>query len=975
MRYGVLGPLAVWDAGGRPVRVPEVKVRALLANLLVHGGGPVPADRLIEDLWASNPPGGSTNTLQTKISQLRRVLGREQVVREPAGYRLLLTDDVADVVDAMRFQELAARARAHREPAVKAELFADALALWRGPAYADVAESLFARAEIARLEELRLAVVEDHAEVRLTLGEHTALAAELGTLVARHPLRERLRMAHMRALYRSGRQGDALRSFEELRRELAEELGASPGPDAAALHRAILRQEPRLATPAIGSRSCRTNLPAPLTPLIGRREAVAQVLARLGPRAPARLVTLTGLGGVGKTRLAIAAAGDAAERYADGVWLVELAGLGAPSDPDDIAERVITTLGLCDTAATEPDLDDLVGWLCRAVADKQLLILLDNCEHLVEPVALFTRSLLSAVPAAHLLLTSQEALDVPGEVVHPVPPLALPELTDPQTAARSSAVQLFVQRAAAAVPGFALDAENAAAVSTVCRRLDGIPLALELVASRLRTLSPQELAARLDDRFARPDVRVRGLPDRQQTLRGMLDWSWHLLTPDERTVLRRLAVHADGCVMTSAQAVCSDGELPAACVPDLLSRLVDRSLVVREGDRFRLLESVAAYCAERLAEAGEEDAVRARFVRYCAESAERESERLRGPEQRCALERLNAETVNLRRALDLAVARGPVGYAVRLVNALAWYWFLRGRFPEARRSLRSALTADADAAPGARRAAGAWLAGVELRASHGDTAPVPADSAPVPRDSAPAPGGMAPVLGVTAPVPADADPTAGVDDPVLRGRLQWFVGTGLIGRGHHDEGRALVEAALAGARAAGDGWGEAAALVELAGHAPAPEGAAELGAALFREVDDRWGRLRATRSLALAAEHRGDLARTERLHREGLLMAEDLGLWTEAVETLTLLGGAALADGLVERATELYERALSVSAERAYHRGEIRAEIGLGHAARLRGDRDAAAFHLNRAFAKSRTSGHATYAAAALEELNRLTRA
>ncbi|WP_338783603.1 BTAD domain-containing putative transcriptional regulator [Streptomyces sp. DG1A-41] len=944
MRYGVLGPLAVWDAEGRPVRVPEAKVRALLANLLAHGGGPVPADRLIEDLWASNPPGGSTNTLQTKISQLRRVLGREQVVREPAGYRLLLADDV---VDALRFQELADRARAHREPAVKADLFADALALWRGPAYADVAESLFARSEIARLEELRLAVVEDHAEVRLTLGEHTALAAELGTLVARHPLRERLRMAHMRALYRSGRQGDALQSFQELRRELAEELGASPGPEAAALHEAILRQEPQLATPAIGSRSCRTNLPAPLTPLIGRREAAAQVLARLDPGASTRLVTLTGLGGVGKTRLAIAAAGDAAGQYADGVWLVELAGLGAASGPDDIAERVITTLGLCDTAATEPDLDDLVGWLCQAVADKQLLILLDNCEHLVESLAVLAKSLLSAVPAAHLLLTSQEALDIPGEVVHPVPPLALPEHTDPRTVARSSAVELFVQRAAAAAPGFVLNVDNAAAVSTICRRLDGIPLALELVASRLRTLSPQELAARLDDRFARPDVRVRGLPDRQQTLRGMLDWSWQLLTPDERTVLRRLVVHADGCVMPSAQAVCADGELPAERIPDLLSRLVDRSLVVREGDRFRLLESVAAYCAERLAEADEESAVRARFVRYCTESAERESERLRGPDQRCSLERLIAETVNLRRALDFAVAQDSAGYAVRLVNALAWFWFLRGRFPEARRSLRTALAADVDAAPAARLTARVWLAGVELRTSQADAVPGPAGE----------------------------DPTSGVEDPVLKARLQWFVGTGLTGRGHHREGRQLVEASLAGARAARDRWGEAAALVELASHGPTRDGSAELGAALFREVDDRWGQLRATRSLALAAEREGDRVRTERLHREGLLMAEELGLWTEVVETLIFLGRTALASGLTERATELYERALSVSAERAYHRGEIRAEIGLGHAARLRGDRDAATSHLNRALAKSQSSGHATHAAAALAGLNLVTRA
>ncbi|MFD3825665.1 BTAD domain-containing putative transcriptional regulator [Streptomyces sp. NPDC058625] len=940
MRYGVLGPLAVWDAEGRPVRVPEAKVRALLANLLVHGGGPVAADRLIEDLWASNPPGGSVNTLQTKVSQLRRVLGREQVVREPAGYRLLLADDV---VDALKFQELAERARAHEEPAVKGSLFADALALWRGPAYADVAEFLFAHSEIARLEELRLNVVEEQAEVRLTLGEHTALAAELGDLVTRHPLRERLRMAHMRALYRAGRQGDALQSFQELRRQLAEELGVSPGPGVSALHEAILRQEPQLATPAVESLSCRTNLPTPLTPLIGRRTAVDQVRARLSPGSSTRLVTLTGLGGVGKTRLAIAAAREVAERFADGVWLVELAGLGGASSPDDIAERVITTLGLCDTAATEPDLDDLVGWLCRAVADKHLLILLDNCEHLVEPVAVLAGAVLSAVPAGHLLLTSQEALDIPGEVVHPVPPLALPERADPQAVARSSAVELFVERAAAAAPGFVLGADNAADVSAICRRLDGIPLALELVASRLRTLSPRELAACLDDRFTPPDVRGRGLPARQRTLRGMLDWSWQLLTADERAVLRRLAVHADGCTLPSAEAVCADGGLGAERVPDLLSRLVDRSLVVREGNRFRLLESVAAYCAERLAEAGEEMAVHARFVRRCTELAERESEQLRGPDQLCCLERLNAETVNLRRALDLAVTRNAAGYAVRLVNALSWYWFLCGRLTEARRSLQTALAAGGEAAPAALLTARAWLTGIELRTS---------------------PAGAS-------PLPTGEDPTTGVKDPVLRARLQWFIGTGLTGHGHHREGRQLVEASLAGARAARDLWGEAAALVELAGHTPAQdESHAELGAALFHEVGDRWGQLRATRSLALAAEREGDHERTERLHREGLLMAEELGLWTEVVEALTWLGRTALAGGHTGRATELYERALSVSTERAYTRGEIRAEIGLGHAARLRGDREASKHHLNRALAKSHSTGHAANTAATLTELD-----
>ncbi|MFD5801153.1 BTAD domain-containing putative transcriptional regulator [Streptomyces sp. NPDC127020] len=947
MRYGVLGPLAVWDAEGRPVKVPEAKVRALLADLLVHGGGPVPADRLIDDLWAGKPPGGSANTLQTKISQLRRVLGREQVVREPAGYRLLLADGA---LDAARFQELAERARGHAEPAARASLFGDALALWRGPAYADVAESLFARGEVDRLEELRLGVVEDRAEALLALGEHAAPAAELGEVVCRHPLRERLRVLHMRALYRAGRQGDALHGFQELRRYLAEELGTSPGPEVSALHEAMLRQDPGLAAPVVGAPSCRTNLPTPLTPLIGRRGAVETVRARLSPGGGSRLVTLTGLGGVGKTRLAIAAARDMTERFADGVWLVELSGLGATAGRDDIAERVITTLGLCDTASTEPDLDDLVSWLCRAVAGRQLLILLDNCEHLVEPVAQLAGSVLSAVPAGHLLVTSQEALGIPGELVHPVPPLSLPERADAEAAARSGAVELFVARAAAATPGFALDSDNAAAVSAICRRLDGIPLALELMAPRLRTLSADELAACLEDRLAPPAVRVRGLPERQRTLRSMLDWSWQLLSPDEQTVLRRLAVHADGCTLPFAETVCSDTDLGADRVADLLARLVDRSLVVREGNRFRLLESVAAYCGERLAEAGEEASVRARFVRCHTEAAEREAESLRGPDQRRCLERLDAETVNLRRALDLAVAAGTPGYAVRLVNALTWYWFLRGRLTEARRSLHTALATDGEAGEdgetgeAARLAARAWLTGIELRGSSAEAAPVLA---------------------------ADVDPASTVVDPVLRGRLRCFVGTGLFGHGRHREGLRLLTAGLAAARGSGDRWAEAAALVELALHTPA-EGRerAELGAALFHEAGDRWGQLRATRALALVAERDGDRAGAQRLYRSALLMAEELGLWTEAVETLTWLGGTALADGDASKAAELYERALSLAAERAYGRGEARAEIGLGLTARLRGDRDAARRHLNRALAKSPSADHAAEAAAALAQLD-----
>ncbi|MBN6040313.1 BTAD domain-containing putative transcriptional regulator [Amycolatopsis sp. 195334CR] len=880
MRYGVLGPLAVWDACGQPVKVPEVKVRALLANLLVHRGGPVSADRLIEDLWAGRPPGGSANALQTKVSQLRRVLGREQVVREPAGYRLLVT---GDRIDALRFEELVEGARAVGDPAVRCGLFADALALWRGPAYGGVTEALFARAEITRLEELRLTVFEDQAEVRLELGEYAALAAELGEVVTRHPLRERLRTIHLRALYQAGRQGEAMRSFHDLRQRLDDELGVPPGPAVTALHEAILRQESRLAPPPR-----RTNLPTPLTPLIGRREAVGRVREPLSADPDTRLVTLTGLGGVGKTRLAIAAAREMTARFPDGVWLVELAGLGAASTVDEIAERVITTLGLCDTAATEPDLADLVAWLCQAVADKRFLLLLDNCEHLVEPVAALAGAVLAAVPGARLLATSQEALDIPGEVVHHVPPLDLPEDTDPM---RSSAVELFVARASAAAPGFKLDAGNAEAVAAICRRLDGIPLALELVASRLRALSPAQLADALADRFTLPAVRGRGLPARQRTLRAMLDWSWELLTAEEQTLLRRLAVHADGCTTAGAEAVCAGRGLPAADVLDLLSRLVDRSLVVRDGERFRLLESVAAYSLERLAEAGELATTRAAFVRYHTESAEQADDRLRGPDQRRYLERLDTETVNLRRALELAVADDDSEHALRLVNALAWYWFLRSKLTEARRSLHAALSTGASPHSVVARA---WLAGMELR-------------------SLPA-------------VSAGGDPAEGVGDPVLRARLRWFVGTGLHSAGRPDEGRRMVEESLAGARAAGDRWAEAAALVERVHPSTAD---AELGAALFDDLGDRWGRLRAARSRALIAERDGDPARAERLHRESLPVAEELGFWTEAVEILTWLGEAAVAGGNPLRAKEFYERARSIAAERSYARGESRAALAL----------------------------------------------
>jgi predicted ATPase/DNA-binding SARP family transcriptional activator len=637
MRFGVLGPVAVWTDDGTAVKVADRKVRAVLAELLVDAGRPLPASRLIDDLWGDQLPANPGNTLQTRVSQLRRALdraepgGRALVVSQPPGYLLRVAPDA---VDAGRFRALVAEARTAADPGDRAALLADALALWRGPAYADFAEQAFARAAIDRLEEERLVALEELAETRLALGESAHLIGELAGLVAQHPLRQRLRAAYMRALHRTGRQSEALATYRELRDHLAEQLGLDPGPELAALHQAILRQDPQLAPPA------HTNLPAPLTALIGREEAVLQVSARLGA---GRLVTLTGPGGVGKTRLAVEVARQQAARYADGVRLVELAavdqGPGSSGQPVEaqLVRVISTVLGLDgDALGPAEDVEDLVDQLARRLRDRESLLVLDNCEHVIGPVARLTELLLRAAAGLRVLATSREPLEIPGEQLWDVPPLELPEpaTSDPVVLSKASAVQLFVTRAAAADAGFQLSTENARAVAAICVRLDGIPLALELAATRVRAFGVHGVAERLGDRFRLLSAGLRGAPARQQTLRAVIDWSWGLLTEPERAVLRRLALHPDSCTRQAAEAICSGAGVSTVDVSDLLARLVDRSLLVRidapGGGRYRLLESVGAYCLERLHESGEFETVLQRHIAYYVGLSNRSEPRLYG---------------------------------------------------------------------------------------------------------------------------------------------------------------------------------------------------------------------------------------------------------------------------------------------------------------------------------------------------------
>lgn len=898
MRFGVLGPLTVHSGDGSVVRVPEAKVRALLAVLLTHEGRPVPPDRLVDDLWGAEPPGKPANALQGKVSQLRRAIGRDRVVLGPAGYALDLT---GAEVDTNRFRELLVRAGSAATARTRVDLLTEALRLWRGAAYADFRDEPFVRTAVRRLEEQRLTALEDQAQARLDLGEHTQVAGELTALTARHPLRERLRLLQMRALYRAGRQGEALESYAELRALLVEELGADPGPEVSALHTAILRQDPSLnaSAPPVPS----VPLAPPLTSLVGRDDAVHEVGRLL---STARLVTLTGAGGVGKTRLALAAAGRLADtcasEFPDGVRLVELAG----TPGNDVAGAVAAALGLRDDAAAATTADDRVA---AALRERRTLLVLDNCEHIVEPVARLAERLLRASPGLRVLATSQEPLQVSGETLLPVEPLQ-----------QADATRLFTDRATAADPGFTVDSETEDAVAAICRRLDGIPLALEMAATRVRALGVHALAARLDDRFRVLTAGRRGAPARQQTLRAVIDWSWELLTAPERIVLRRLAAHSDGCALEAAEAVCAGDGVAREEVLDLLARLVDRSLVVRvdgpAGPRYRLLESVAAYATERLHAMGDFTAVRDRHLRYYLRLAEETEPRLRGPEQRARMLRLRAETANLRTALTTATGREE---SLRLVTSLAWYWLLAGHLQEARRALGSALTMSA-ASP----------LHAEARALHTAFALL----------------GGEPVTPAT-PAALAADHAA-VESPHRRASAQWLGAYGLFNAGAVAAADDLNTLALHGFEALGDRWGIAASLGRRAVHAHIRGelvGAREDGersARLFRELGDRWGELQSISRLALLATVDGDYAEAARLHHEGLRIAEELGLEMEVATRLSGLGRLALLTGEPDRARELHERARRVAAEQGYRFGEIHAEIGLALGARRAGALDEA---------------------------------
>jgi predicted ATPase/DNA-binding SARP family transcriptional activator len=628
VRVAILGPLEVHDDGGAAVTVAGARLRGLITRLALAGGQPVSTAALAEAVWDCAPPADVANALQTLVSRARRALGGAAAVEQSAaGYRLAVAPDD---VDALRFERLAA------EGAV-----AEALALWRGPALADAGD--FAGPFARRLEELRLEATVTLLTRELDGGRAAARVGELEALVAEHPLHEKLTGLLMQALAATGRQADALTAYERLRTRLAEEVGIDPGPQLQGVHLEVLRGEVAAPPPPPGR--TRTNLRAPLTSFVGRQDEVARVRKTMENY---RLVTLVGPGGAGKTRLAAEVAtglrDDAADGAPDGIWMAELASV---TDAVDVPKAVLDAIGLRESRLL-PDGSqritsrDARTRLLEGLADARALLVLDNCEHLIDACAHLADALLANSPRLRIMATSREPLGITGESLFVVPPLD----TDP-------AVRLFADRAAAVSPDFTLDDEARPLVTEITARLDGLPLAIELAAARLRTLPLAEISRRLTDRFRLLTGGSRTALPRHRTLRAVVEWSWELLTGDERLLAERFSVFPAGATPHAVAAVCADGPLHAGETDELLSSLLDKSLLqpLADGTRLRMLETIREYGAEKLAGRGEVGALRRRHAEHYTALMRAAAPRLLTRDQLDWLVPLRAERDNIFAAL------------------------------------------------------------------------------------------------------------------------------------------------------------------------------------------------------------------------------------------------------------------------------------------------------------------------------------
>ena len=687
--FRVLGPLRVT---GVP---PDVDLRApmqrrLLLLFLIHRNEVLSKDRIQDALWPADE-GDKTSALRFHLSKLRDAIDPDRtgvIATEGAGYAMAVSDDQ---LDASAFTHLLADAGDHLgvDPARALETLEEALALWRGPAFADAEFDDFARPEIARLEELRVRAVEDRMEAMLVLGRHDAAIAELEALVHRHPLRERLRGQLMLALYRGGRQAEALRAYTDAKDTLGEELGIEPSDELKDLEEKILFQEAELLQ-APAPTAATIVVPEPASALIGRT-AELEAIAALARRS--RLVTLTGIGGVGKTRLAQAYA-SGPDRGFEAVWWVNL----APVTRDEsVAGAVAAAVG----AEDRPDTDATSG-VIEHLRPWRALIVLDNCEQIVEAAGALVSSVLAACPGVSVLATSRRPLHVRGEAIREVPRLATPaEDADEAALLASEAVAFFAEIAERR--GRLFPPKEVDAVAAIVRRLDGIPLAIELAVARLGALTPTLLAERLAEDLGALGSGSVDEPEHRRTMHATIDWSVRLLSSEGSALFERFGVFSEGAPLDAVESVCADGLLADRDVLPALEEVVEASLIERRetppGLRFVMLQPVAAVAAERLGRSAVADSVSEVHARHFAAFSAAGYDGLIGSDQAAVLARFDAEESNLREALAWSTEVHP-DLAIEVAYGLGRYWSRRGLHSEARRVLGT-LVADPGLTPSA----------------------------------------------------------------------------------------------------------------------------------------------------------------------------------------------------------------------------------------------------------------------------------
>ena len=896
----LLGPFEVVVAG-KPVDVPGAKRQALVACLALRSGRVVSTDTLVEALWGSDLPAAPRNAVQHHVARLRRALGDDAIRLAADGYAL----DGA-MVDATQFEELLAAARgALRAGDARgaADTIADALALWRGPALLGLPQSSWATAEAARLDSLRLDALEERFEAALALGEHGDVAAAIRAALEESPFRERLWGQLMLALYRCGRQADALEVFREARRVLLEQLALEPGPELRRLQEAILAHDPAIApVPAAPRRH--GNLPASSTSFVGREAELAQVVELVREH---RLVTLTGPPGVGKSRLALEVARAFESELRGGAWHVGLANAASAADVVRLVAQSLDERGA----------DPLARTFAR-LRDTDSILVFDACEHVLQESARLVSALLAECPHVRVVATSREALHVVGEVRVIVDPLGLPD-AGASDAAAAPAVELFTARARAARPGFQLTDEDAWLAAEISRLVDGLPLAIELAAARVNVLGLAELLALVRRRLEL--LHDRPTSDASRAALGTLvEWSYDLLHADEKTLLHHVAVHRGGAPLPALVAAGAEHGLDEMTVIQLLGTLVDKSVITvsfpSPDARYDVLDTVRAYALERLAEGGGLAAARKAHAEYFATLADAAHGALRGPEWRAWVGRLELVHDNLWAALTYAHEAPDAGIAGRL-GTLAWYFALAERVSEGRRFVELGLASASEDAPAALRLEFAaflcYFATEELDL-----------------DAAIEAGERA--LAVAEPRPPEA---ALVEAALSRA---------LAASGDAERAAVLAEGSHARLQASGDDWSIATASLlraQVAALAGDVAGVAAMAADTYRHAEaigfDAF-QVPALLLEAWVAGRRSDESAAAEAYQRAFALAGRAGFADHAAFALAGLGWTAFASGDLPKAEELERRALAAAEAAQSPWTAAHARVGLARVLAAAGD-------------------------------------